>query len=299
MLGHMRNAIENAATVLLLLAVAAVTGYFGFAGVIGDRGPGESLFERNALVLGFAISGAVLIGLLLPRFWYFSITASWGSLLALVSMAAYQPIETLRHFFDAGAMSVWAVFSAPAFAVLSGYVGAYVGRRFWGESDASRPASQIFPPVLATTIAILLVILSAWLLANTTGFPPPYYRTEIDSVFFALQLLIIRRRLSWRVDILRSQKVDRRTAATLQHYGIWCARRCGPCSCTGVSQWHLHDDGSDTEKSFVELGFCDCSLVLLRHLGGHECRIVVVRPTNSDGLAFYNCLMRVRHCVSL
>jgi hypothetical protein len=38
---------------------------------------------------------------------------------------------------------------------------------------------------------VLLVILSAWLLANTTGFPPSYYRTRIDSLYFNLQLAII------------------------------------------------------------------------------------------------------------
>ncbi len=62
MSGHIRNAIENTVTVLVLLAVAAVTGYFGLVGAISDRGPGESVFDRNSVVLGFAISGALLIG---------------------------------------------------------------------------------------------------------------------------------------------------------------------------------------------------------------------------------------------
>lgn len=187
----LRNAIENAAAVIVVLGIAVVTGYLGFAGVISNRGPGESLFDRNAVVLGAAISGAVLIGLFLPRFWYFSIAASWGSLSFLVTSAVYRPIEALSHFFDAGNMSVWAVFSAPLLALASGYLGAYVGRRFWTEGDVSRPAPQILPPALATAIAVLLVLLSAWLLANTIGFPPPYYRTRIDSFFFDLQLAVI------------------------------------------------------------------------------------------------------------
>ncbi len=187
----LRNAIENAAAIIVVLGLAVVTGYFGFAGVIGDRGPVESLLDRNAVVLGAAMSGAVLIGLFLPRLWYFSIAASWGSLSFLVESAVHQPIEALRHFFDAGNMSVWAVFTAPVLALASGYLGAYVGQRFWSERDIGKPNSLTLSRILATAIAVVLIILSAWLLANTVGFPSPYCRTRIDSFFFDLQLAVI------------------------------------------------------------------------------------------------------------
>ncbi len=85
--------------------------------------------------------------------------ASWGPPLAV---AVSGPIESLRRFFDAGNISVWVVLSAPVFALGSGYLAAYVGRRFWAAGDASRPTSHTLPPLLAIGIAVLLVILPAW-----------------------------------------------------------------------------------------------------------------------------------------
>jgi len=116
-----------------------VGGYIGFAGIAGDRIPSqETMVERVAVVLGIQLSGALLIGLVRPRFWYLSalvgcVSIFWIVLNTIEDGAKFLTVAfSYRHLFsNEGNIAGWAVIGAPLFALAAGYVGSLVGGRLW------------------------------------------------------------------------------------------------------------------------------------------------------------------------
>ncbi len=80
----MRELVERVAVVLTSAILALVAGYFWVAGSFANLGPGETRLERVALVLGFEVRGAIVIGILLVRFWYFSVIAAWAPTISVI-----------------------------------------------------------------------------------------------------------------------------------------------------------------------------------------------------------------------
>jgi hypothetical protein len=181
----MRELIERVAAVLTWAILTLVAGYFWFALSFADLAPGETLLERLALIMGFEVLGAVVIGILLVRFWYFSVTAALAPTLGVISWGMRPSAAEFLNIALAASLG-------PVLALASGYLGAFVRRGLWeDEYSSSVQHAQPLHRSLALAVGALLVGWPAWLLYETIGFPPPARRTENDFVFFAIQLFII------------------------------------------------------------------------------------------------------------
>jgi hypothetical protein len=125
---------------VLLVLIPLGSGWFGFALSFSDRGPGESMLERSALILGMQMFGGAVVGFLLPRHWYVSVAAAWGSLFWVVLRPTAVLEAPAIQFPEDRIHPPWVPFAALLLTIALGYVASRVrtiARPFRDERERS------------------------------------------------------------------------------------------------------------------------------------------------------------------
>lgn len=121
----------------LLALIPLGTGWFGFALSFSDRAPGESILVRSALILGTQMLGGAVVGFLMPRHWYASVLAAWGSLfwVALRPTAVFE--APAIQFPEDQIHPPWVPLGAVLLAIALGYVASRIRPIIFRPNDGS------------------------------------------------------------------------------------------------------------------------------------------------------------------
>jgi len=112
--------VRSAAATLVILA----TGAIGLMGAFSDPSPSESVALRLALLAVVQVSGAALVGVILPRWWILALLTAWGPLL-LGSVALY--VKLVHHtVFPRLTFLVFTLVVPSLLALTGGFLG-----RWW------------------------------------------------------------------------------------------------------------------------------------------------------------------------
>jgi hypothetical protein len=135
--------------------ISLATGWVGFAGYIAEAGPGETMVQRSFLIIGVQVLGAIVIATLLPKRWYLSFLAAWGSLLIIFIMPTpwfvFDP--TPVQFPEDIICPNWVALAAVLFVIASGYIASRV-RITHNVFGAERQWSWLIKAILAIAITV-------------------------------------------------------------------------------------------------------------------------------------------------
>lgn len=199
--------MEKIIAAIVVLILAFLNGYFVLAATISSASAGEW-----AVVIGIQTLSAVVIGILLPRFWYLSVMAAWAITWEIVDGVIHDPSAPfliVGLFFLIG----------PVLALASGYLSHYVALTLRDRRSALR--AQTLLQALTLAACALLIMGPGWLLYRI-NFPPPARRTENDlalfAIFLTVQLLVTYGGVLLGVGVYQTRK--RKVGRSLRQSGV-------------------------------------------------------------------------------